>query len=391
MDIIKKKELELYIHIPCCIQKCRYCDFLSAPADDVTKEAYMKALCREITEKSKKYKAYEVTTVFVGGGTPTAVAPEWIELVMKTVKTHYNLTEDAEITLEMNPGTVDQDALEKYKKAGINRLSIGLQSTDDVELRLLGRIHSYGQFLETYRQAREAGFENINVDIMSALPEQTLESYIQTLERVTGLVPPPEHISAYSLIIEEETPFYEAFTSNRLPLPDEDTERKMYEVTEKLLKERGYERYEISNYAKPGKECRHNLGYWERKNYVGFGIGAASLVENVRFSNSRDRNKYLGNPCMCEENQQILSIAEQIEETMFLGLRKTDGVSFQSFEECFKVSLMQVYDRIIEKYVRNGLLMLVEKQGGDISLCLTKKGMDVSNLVMADFLEPSIF
>ena len=388
---MKEKELELYIHIPFCVQKCKYCDFLSAPADEGTKEAYMAALCREIAEKSAEYQEYEVPTVFIGGGTPTTVPVRWLEQVMETVKQHYRLQEDAEITMEMNPGAVDLAALQRYRSAGINRLSIGLQSAVEEELRSLGRIHSYEQFLTTYRKAREAGFININVDIMSALPGQTMKSYQQTLDAVVGLVPPPEHISAYSLIIEEGTPFYEAYEKGRLELPDEETERSMYDRTGRFLLENGYERYEISNYARPGKECRHNLGYWERRNYLGFGIGAASLVENKRFQNGRAREPYLRNPCGVEEEHQFLTVGEQMEETLFLGLRKRNGVSLKAFEESFGVPLLQVYAEVVEKHIKDGLLKLSEAENGDTRLVLTEKGMDVSNYVMADFLEPGNF
>lgn len=387
----KKKELELYIHIPFCVRKCSYCDFLSAPADEGTKEAYLQALCREITEKSKNYQDYVVTTIFIGGGTPTAVPAVWIKRVMEKVQQHYCLQREAEITMEMNPGTVDLAALQVYRQAGINRLSIGLQSAEEKELKVLGRIHSYEQFLETYGWARETGFENINVDIMSGLPEQSMESYQRTLERVTGLLPPPEHISAYSLIVEEGTPFYEAYKAHSLLLPDEDVERGMYELTGNFLHEQGYERYEISNYAKRGRECRHNLGYWERADYLGFGIGAASLIENVRFSNGRNLQKYLQNPCQVVENYQTLTMAEQMEETMFLGLRKTAGVSLENFEKNFGVPLLQVYGGVAEKHLREGLLRLVTDSQGRQSLVLTLKGMEVSNYVMADFLEPSLF
>ncbi len=387
----KKKVLELYIHIPFCVRKCNYCDFLSAPGDERTKAAYMEALCKEIAEKSKDYQNYEVITVFIGGGTPTVVDAGWIKRVMETVKQFYSLQENAEITMEMNPGTVTKAALLIYREAGINRLSIGLQSAEDKELRALGRIHSFEQFLDTYRQAREAGFENINVDIMSALPEQTLESYHRTLERVVGLVPAPEHISAYSLIIEEGTPFYEAYEADALRLPDEDTERRMYALTGSFLQEYGYERYEISNYAQPEKECLHNLGYWERVEYLGFGIGAASLVENERFHNGSSLQKYLKDPSHVTENHEKLSVAEQMEETMFLGLRKIKGVSLSGFEDAFGISFWQVYGEIAQKHIKEDLLEQRVDSEGIEYIALTAKGMDVSNYVMADFLEPSFF
>ena len=318
-------ELEIYIHIPFCVQKCRYCDFLSGPADEEAKERYMEALCREMEGKSAEYEKYRVTSVFIGGGTPSCVRPEWISRVMGLLKRHYHLDEDAEISMEVNPGTVDRQALKVYHESGINRLSIGLQSARSEELAVLGRIHSYEEFTEAYFAAREAGFDNINVDIMSGLPGQTLENYLESLRKVTGLLPAPEHISAYSLIVEEGTPFYREYEQGNLNLPDEDTEREMYEVTGTFLHEMGYERYEISNYAKPGRECRHNVGYWTSKNYVGFGIGAASLVENVRFKNTDQLTAYLKDPCGCNEDIQALTKEEQMEETMFLGLRLAAG------------------------------------------------------------------
>ena len=388
---MNKKELELYIHIPFCVKKCNYCDFLSTPADEETKAAYVDALCREITEKSKDYKAYEVSTIFIGGGTPTAIPAEDIGRIMEKVQQNYRVNEDAEITMEMNPGTVDARGFQIYKAAGINRLSIGLQTTEDVELKALGRIHNYEQFLKTYRQVRTAGFENVNVDIMSALPKQSYESYERTLRRIVELEPPPEHVSAYSLIVEEGTPFFDAYQEGRLQLPDEDTERKMYELTGEILKEYGYERYEISNYAKAGKTCRHNVGYWERKNYLGFGIGAASMIENVRFHNGKNLENYLENPCCMTEDLQTLSVAEQMEETMFLGLRMTQGVELERFEKQFKVPLLQVYDKVVEKHVKEGLLKVKKVEEDKTYIALTPKGMDVCNYVMADFLEPGIF
>ena len=386
-----KKELELYIHIPFCIKKCNYCDFLSAPADTETKMAYMKALCKEIVEKSREYEDYAVVTIFIGGGTPTTVPALEIKQMLDIIRKYYDVQTEAEISMEVNPGTVNAEALQIYKLAGINRLSIGVQSTEEAELKCLGRIHSYEQFLETYRQARAAGFDNINVDIMSALPEQTMESYQKTLKRITGLVPPPEHISAYSLIIEEGTPFFEAYEADTLNLPEEEVERSMYELTRQVLQECGYRRYEISNYARKGRECRHNIGYWERKNYLGFGIGAASLIENERFHNTSDLQRYLQDTREATEDHQKLSIAEQMEETMFLGLRKTAGVKLEQFEKNFGIPLLQVYGEVVEKQRKEGLLELVEDEDGNRSIALTLKGMDVSNYVMADFLEPTFF
>lgn len=423
------KSISIYIHIPFCVKKCQYCDFLSAPADSRAQEVYLRALKQEIREQAARYREYEVQTVFIGGGTPTAVPCENLCEVLKTVFTCYRVNPQAEISMEANPGTVTKEALLSYRKAGINRISIGLQSADDVELKLLGRIHTYRDFQQTYRWAQEAGFTNINLDIMSALPGQSVENYKKTLETVLSLK--PQHISAYSLIVEEGTPFYEKYgqeseklqaTGEKQPdLPSEEEEREMYALTEKLLAAAGYHRYEISNYALPGRECRHNLVYWKRGNYVGFGLGAASMVENVRFENIREMQEYLAEyagmpdaePVFAEvaqrdaqvlpneqesslredthsENEQELSIREnvhplspqeQMEETMFLGLRLTEGVSKAEFHRQFGVSMEQIYGEVIRKNTAKGLL--IDEAG---YVCLTREGMDLSNYVMAQFL-----
>jgi len=387
--MMQNQELELYIHIPFCIRKCQYCDFLSGPATEETKDRYMEALCREIAGKSEIYRDYKITSLFIGGGTPSCVKPSWITRIMEIVREKYDLSREAEISMEINPGTVDELALKRYYQAGINRLSIGLQSAREEELKTLGRIHSFQQFLETYERAREIGFTNVNVDIMSGLPGQSSEYYEESLRKITSLEPAPEHISAYSLIVEEGTPFYEQYEAGTLELPEEETERAMYELTGTFLKKRGYERYEISNYAKAGKECRHNIGYWIRKNYVGFGIGAASLVENVRFKNTDNLTDYIEDFLNCREEIHSLSIQEQMEETMFLGLRLAKGVSVQNFEAVYGVRMEQVYAEVLEKHIKQGLLeRYVSQTEPEEYIRLTPKGMDVSNYVMADFLEP---
>lgn len=393
------KELSIYIHIPFCIKKCHYCDFLSAPADDAAQEEYLHALIREIQTEAAKYKEYRVVTIFIGGGTPTAVNPELLCNVLATVKAYFVVGEDAEISMEANPGTVTKDSLLQYRAAGVNRLSIGLQSAKDNELILLGRIHSYADFEKTYYVARECGFTNVNVDVMSALPGQTPDSYRETLKKVLSLTPPPEHISAYSLIIEEGTPFFERYGSEqygstdcdkeqiaegtgnfpKAELPCEEDERTMYYLTEEVLEGAGYYRYEISNYSRPGYECRHNLVYWQRGNYAGLGLGASSMVENVRFQNVSDMTEYLtGTEKIAEETP--LSRKEQMEEFMFLGLRLMEGVSKDAFFDCFGISMEEVYGEVIKKNVSDSLLKDGER------LCLTKKGVDVSNYVMAQFL-----
>ncbi|MCI8287529.1 MAG: radical SAM family heme chaperone HemW [Lachnospiraceae bacterium] len=354
--ICEKKELELYFHIPFCIRKCYYCDFLSAPGDDETKRHYMKALLAETAGSASRYAEYCITSIFIGGGTPSVVPTEYMEELLEAVRSRYRLAEEAEITMEVNPGTVRREALLRLRKAGVNRLSIGLQSAHNEELAVIGRIHTWEQFEESFAAAREAGFDNINVDLMSGLPGQTLFFYTDSLRKVLSLSRPPEHISAYSLIVEEGTPFYKKWKGGELDIPDEDTDRLMYQETKTILAREGYRRYEISNYAKEGYECRHNCGYWKRKNYIGFGIGAASLLENVRFRNSLQLNGYLANPLGCREEIQPLSTQEQMEEFFFLGLRMTEGIDCREFEKLFGCRAEEVYGDVIRKNIRDGLL-----------------------------------
>lgn len=378
----EKNELELYFHIPFCIRKCLYCDFLSAPAEEETKKKYMRALLAETAGSAFQYADYRAATIFIGGGTPSVVSEDEIASLLGTVRSSYQVAQNAEVTIEVNPGTDASGKLSCYRQAGINRLSIGLQSADNGELAALGRIHTWEQFEHTYEEARKSGFTNINVDIMSALPGQDIRGYRKTLEKVLALVPPPEHISAYSLILEEGTPLYDSYEKGELKLPDEDEDRFMYQETKRILVQNGYDRYEISNYAKKGYECRHNCGYWQRKNYAGFGIGAASLVGNVRFRNSTDLRRYLNSPLECREDIQPLCRQEQMEEFMFLGLRMTEGVSMEEFERLFGCTAEAVYGDVMKKNMDDGLLQ--EKCGRRIAL--TDRGMDLSNYVMAQFL-----
>lgn len=382
------KKLAIYIHIPFCVRKCLYCDFLSAPASDETREQYVQALCREIREERKSYVNYKIETIFLGGGTPSLLSGEQLDRILGTVFDAYQVADDCEISMEVNPGTVTKEKLKAYKRAGVNRLSIGMQSAVEEELQSLGRIHSSEDAFDTYELAIKTGFNNINIDLMSAIPGQTIESWKESLKRILDLEPAPAHVSAYSLIIEEGTPFFEKTPT----LPDEDTEREMYKITNDILSEAGYLRYEISNYAKPGFACRHNCTYWERGSYAGFGIGAASLVEQVRFSNTRNLKDYLGKylknaTVAIKENRQELSVEEQMEEFMFLGLRMMRGVSAGKFSDLFGKTIEQVYPGIVEKYCRQGLLQKIPEQGsGEARIALTERGIDVSNVIMADFL-----
>lgn len=401
------RPMGVYIHIPFCVQKCVYCDFLSAPATGSRRQAYMAALREEMARESAQYIGYEVETIFFGGGTPSIIGTEEIAGILECLGKHYRIKDNAEITMEMNPGTADAGKLLEYKKMGINRLSMGLQSADNAELKMLGRIHTYEDFLRTYHQAREAGFSNINVDLMSALPGQGIKSWAQTLGKVSALR--PEHISAYSLIIEEGTCLYDRLDEYP-PLPDEDEDRLMDQKTRRILAEKGYYRYEVSNYAKKGYECRHNCTYWQRgvrhtTDYVGFGLGAASMVGNVRWKNTADMERYLGafakdnvsksdQPCIGMGNPnkgsrretiktdvQRLSERDCMEEYMFLGLRMTKGVSRSEFADSFGVGMDGIYGEVLRRWEQQGMLV----QKGD-SVCLTEAGIDVSNRVLADFL-----
>lgn len=383
------KSLGIYIHIPFCVRKCDYCDFLSAPAGEEMMKSYVKALIKEIELSKNKMAEYLVDTVFIGGGTPSILEGNLICDVIGVLKNNCNMADDFEMTIECNPGTVTEEKLLAYKNVGINRLSFGLQSADNSELKSIGRIHTYEEFLESYELARKSGFDNINVDLMSALPGQSVESYKSTLEKIISLN--PEHISAYSLIVEEGTKMYErvkyAQVRGENILPNEDDEREMYHITKTMLEQAGYSRYEISNYAKKGFECKHNIGYWKRKDYLGFGIGAASLYKEERYSNVSDINLYIDeigkNSSVqdVEENQQKLSKQEQMEEFMFLGLRMMEGVSVKQFEIQFREIFENVYGEIVEKLIEKGLL---EWNGDNIKL--TERGVDVSNYVMSEFL-----
>lgn len=385
------KKIEIYIHIPFCVKKCAYCDFLSCPADDETKERYVQALCREIEWSKDCLKEYLVDTVFIGGGTPSILEEKYIGQILETLRNAARVSDDSEITIECNPGTLTMEKLEAYKDAGINRISLGLQSANDKELKTIGRIHDYEEFKKSFNLARLAGFKNINVDLMSALPGQTLESYKDTLAKVITLN--PDHISAYSLIVEDETPLKDMVESGELTLPSEDEEREMYYYTKEFLERTGYKRYEISNYAKDGYECRHNIGYWKRVEYLGFGIGAASLFKGERFSNTSDINRYihiLENKDVMNadeiwealnENTESLTQNDEMEEFMFLGLRMTDGVSKAEFKDQFGKNIDTVYGEILEKLEKQELIC-----SSDDIIKLTDKGIDISNIVLANFL-----
>lgn len=450
-----KNELGIYIHIPFCVHKCIYCDFLSSPADVHTRKQYVRALINEIylTREGKcankliknvlqgdntsyedmeepavngltsDYALYDtvcmadyektimqedisgcvddiksenghiVTSIFIGGGTPSAIDAEDISDILDAVRNNYNVSDKAEITIECNPGTMDKKKAAIYRKAGINRISFGLQSTDNNELRMLGRIHTYEQFMESYKIAREAGFDNINIDLMSALPGQTMESFKAVLEKALSLG--AEHISVYSLIVEEGTRLSDNIDSFP-PIPSDDEDRQMYYMTKEMLSSYGYEQYEISNYAQKGYECKHNLKYWERCDYLGFGIGAASLYGGRRYTNISDIGRYMDvlaeitnalDKSYVNELLQIrtdmeeLSKEDEMSEYMFLGLRKTKGIDITDFKEEFGTDIKDIFGEAIEDNIASGLLI----HDGNC-LYLSKRGIDISNTVMSDFI-----
>lgn len=405
------RELSIYLHIPFCARKCRYCDFLSYPATAREQEDYLTLLLQEIEKQSLFYRGYRVISVFVGGGTPSLLEADAIKKIFEKLNHDFTIEKDCEITIEANPDSLTLAKLEACLQAGGNRLSIGLQSADDEELRQLGRIHDYRTFCRAYEMARQAGFQNINIDLMSAIPGQTPASYRQTLERVLALK--PEHISAYSLILEEGTWFYEH--QKELSFPTEDEDRELYELTGEMLASFDYKRYEISNYAKAGYECRHNKVYWKRGDYVGFGLGAASMVGDVRWSNKRTMQEYReavlsssrfvrktevvpdmpkgaasasaeasetlsAHRARLAENVQYLSRQEQMEEFMFLGLRLTEGIRKQAFLDKFGIPIETVYGEILGRLRQEELLLV------DDSVRLTPYGFNISNYVMSKFL-----
>ena len=385
------KEMELYIHVPFCIKKCAYCDFLSAPAGEEERQRYVETMIKEIQGYRKKYQEYCVTTIFVGGGTPSVLSGEQIKEVFNALRASFVIDTQAEITIEVNPGTVTEEKVEAWMQAGVNRISIGLQSVNDEELQMLGRMHTYKDFLNTYHLLRDKGFNNLNIDLISAIPGQTLESWKKTLSTVAELE--PEHISAYSLIVEEGTPFYTIYgeggadgnlESMVQPLPDEETERFIYEETETILQKYGYDRYEISNYAKPGYACRHNEGYWRRVNYLGVGLGASSLIENQRFQNFSTYDAYMDaiqNQKLFHEEVESLSVTDEMEEFMFLGLRMMSGISREEFQKKFGKKIETVYEKQIQQLKKDGLIEFVENR-----IRLTKRGIDISNYVFEQFL-----
>jgi len=382
-----KQDLELYVHIPFCVRKCNYCDFLSGCRTYDDQNRYMKKLSGEIAGSAALADGYTVRSVFIGGGTPSVVDPERIADILDVIRERYDMAQNAEISIECNPGTTMRHKFAAYLKAGINRLSIGLQSADNDELKVLGRIHSYEEFLKSYQCARMEGFTNINVDLMNCFPTQTAKSWRKTLKNVQLLR--PEHISVYNLIVEEETPMASMIASGKLVMPSEEELDAIDAVTEELMDSQKYIRYEVSNYAKEGCACRHNLGYWTGVPYLGFGIGAAGYFNGIRYRNTPDFEQYM-DVCFDAVREEtygntkaeieVLSPEEKMREYMILGLRLTEGISVRDFYGRFGSEMQEVYGSVIDKYME---LNLLEREDG--MLRFTKRGMDISNIILAEF------
>ena len=375
------KELGIYVHIPFCRKKCYYCDFISYEnkSDEQVKE-YIQKVIQEL----QKYdlKKYDVTTIYIGGGTPSFIDEKYIKQLLDELRNKLleNKTkfDQIEITIEVNPGTITKQKLEQYKKSGINRISIGLQSTNNNLLKQIGRIHNYEQFLETYRLAKETGFNNINVDLMIGLPNQTIKDIKQSLEEIIKLN--PDHISTYSLIIEEETKMAKLVENGELQLPSEETERQMYWYVKNTLELNGYKHYEISNFAKKSRESKHNLNCWEQKEYIGLGVAAHSYLNGMRYSNSDFDDNGMWNYKIknIEEKQEL---EDKKKEYMLLGLRKIDGVSIQKFKEKYIDNPIFLYHKELQKLIEQNLLEI----DGDY-IKLTNKGIDFANLVWEEFV-----
>lgn len=375
-------EFSLYIHMPFCIKKCLYCDFNSGPENLKHIKEYVEALKTELNIYSNKVKGRKLHTIFFGGGTPSAIEVSYIEDIMKEINLNYDTEKLEEVTIEVNPGTCDIDKFERYKKAGINRISIGLQTTEDELLKKIGRIHTYNEFLNTFNLARKAGFDNINVDLMFNLPSQTIEMLEESILKICKL--DVEHISFYSLKIEDDTEFERMYSKGEIEILDDEQEREMYHRGIELLIQNKYEHYEISNFAKKDKRCKHNLVYWKMIDYIGIGVSASSNIFNKRFSNTFDIKIYikeLKHSKLPIDEEESIEKEMEMAEYMFLNLRLSDGVIIEEFKNRFEKDILEVYESEIEQNIKKKLIEKKENR-----YVLTKLGKDISNSVFADFM-----
>jgi oxygen-independent coproporphyrinogen-3 oxidase len=371
--------LGLYIHIPFCISKCKYCDFNSYKIDEISKKRYLKDLKIEMSMyKNDK----EIDSIFLGGGTPSILDEDELKDIFENIYKNFNIKKDAEITVECNPGTLTLKKLTTMKEIGVNRLSIGLQATQNHHLKNIGRIHTYEDFEKNYKEALNVGFENINIDLMYALPNQSIEDFKETLEKVTKLN--PSHISVYSLILEEGTKLYEMYNNGEFELMDEEDEMKLYNFLIEYLKNSGYNQYEISNYAKDNKNCNHNILYWKCGEYIGLGAGASGYLNSKRYNNVKDLNTYhnlLNEGKFPIEYEEKLNDEEKIKEKIFMGLRMNEGIKYKDFKCEFNINFEQKYKEQIEKLL-NLKLIIADNNG----VRLTQRGREISNSVFVEFM-----
>ena len=376
--------LGLYVHVPFCAQKCNYCDFNSYKIEEKNqKKDYLISIKKEMELYKEEFKNKEFTSVFLGGGTPSILTPEELTILMENIYSNFNIKRDAEITMECNPGTLNKVKLNAIKSLGINRLSMGLQVTQDHHLKYIGRIHTYEQFEKNYKDAIEVGIDNINVDLMYSLPNQSFDEWKETLNKIINLN--PSHISAYSLILEEGTKFYDMYLNKEFELNDEEVDISIYNYTIDTLYKNGYHQYEISNYAKEGYECKHNIVYWKCDNYLGLGPGASGYINNYRYSNICDIKEY--NKCLEYnkkpiEEKNVLSKKDEMEEFIFMGLRMNEGINLDEFYEKFNVNFKHKYNNILDK-LKN--LNLIIEQNNNIAL--TQRGRELSTTVFIEFID----
>lgn len=378
----KEKKTGLYIHIPFCVSKCYYCDFASSPKSESVIDSYMDSLVNDIEISAIGKK---IDTIFIGGGTPSILNINQIKK-LENVILKLDTSKDLEFTIEANPGTIKRELVQQYKEMGINRISLGLQSTNNDILKRIGRVHTFEDFLESVNILKENSFNNINVDLIFGLPMSNIEEYKRGLLKVLNVK--PTHISSYSLIVEEGTRFYEDRKNGILDLPSEEIEREMYEITKEILNENGYNQYEISNYSLDGYECKHNLIYWDYDEYIGTGLASSGFEHNIRYKKEEDLEKYIKSYKNCEENiieKHENTLEDNIEEYIMVGLRKTNGINIEDFKERFEMNIMDIYGDIINKYLNINIL---KREKSNIKL--EQRGIEISNIVLADFLGPNI-
>lgn len=374
-------KLSLYIHIPFCERKCFYCDFTSFPRKSENIEKYINYLIKELALYKKKLENYSIGTIFIGGGTPSSIDGHHIYRILEYINNNFNIDKESEITIEVNPGTLSLEKARAYKEIGINRISLGLQTMNDELLKSIGRIHTSKDFIDSYEILRKLGLNNINVDLMFGLPNQSLKDIKDTIDKVTEL--DIKHISYYSLILEEGTLLNDLYEEGKLDLPNEDDERQMYHKGIEYLKQKGYSQYEISNFSKEGYECKHNLIYWKVKPYLGIGISSHSNMEKKRFWNPNTLFGYydkLDNGILPIEGEETIDREMEISEYIILSLRLINGINKDEFKKRFGIEINEMYNDIINKNKNNGLL-----QEDKEKICLTEKGLDLCNIVELDF------